>query len=254
MFDNEVPAVKVTDVLHLKWIRPMSYHTPARDFGALSYRKTANTEFITDSGNLTANDHSISFIPKNVSYHRRSSVDELYVIHFETYGNTSGSIQVFYPQNYKDYELFFEEIFNKWRGKHTGYVYKCNSILNDILYNINKNLYSSYEKNSSNAAERIAQIIEKNLSNPEFSLSSLPKEIGISEAYIRRKFAEKFNMPPKEYQMQIRLEYAKVLLQTGLFNVKETALQCGFTNEKYFSVLFKERFFVLPSEYRKKYF
>lgn len=254
MLDNETIAVKVIDVLHLKWTKCMSYHTPARNFNALSYRKTANTEFIADNNKLTAKDHSISFIPKNISYQRRSSIDDLYVIHFETYGNTSGAIQVFYPQDYKDYELRFEEIFNKWCGKHIGYRYKCNSILNDILYNINKDLYSFDEKKSSNVADRVAQIIEKKLSNPSFSLSSLPEEIGISEAYIRKKFAEKFNMSPKEYQIQIRLEYAKILLQTGLFNVKETALQCGFTNEKYFSALFKERFFILPSEYRKKHF
>lgn len=252
MFDNETVAVKVIDILHLKWEKRMtySYYTPARNFNALSYRKTANTEFSFGNQRINAKDKSISLVPKNVSYQRLSSVEDLYVIHFEIYGTPPDSIQVFYPQDYKNYEFLFEEIFNKWYEKRNGYRYKCNGILNEILYNINKDSTDS----EYNSADHIAQIIEKNLSNSNFSLSSLPAEIGISESYIRKKFAKKFKMSPKEYQMQIRLEHAKFILQTGLFNVKETSERCGFTNEKYFSALFKKNFSISPSEYRKKQF
>lgn len=252
MFNNEIVAVKVIDVLHLKREKRItsSYHTPARNFNALSYRKTANTEFRVRDKKIDAKDNSIALVPQNVSYQRLSSVEELYVIHFEIYGIPPDSIQVFYPQNYKNYEFLFEEIFNKWCEKRNGYRYKCNSILNEILYNINKDLTNS----TYNLADHIAQIIEKNLSNSNFSLSSLPSEIGISESYIRKKFAEKFKMSPKEYQCQIRLEHAKFILQTGLFSVKETSERCGFTNEKYFSALFKKNFSISPSEYRKKQF
>lgn len=58
-------------------------------------------------------------------------------------------------------------------------------------------------------------------------------------------------MSPIEYKRDVTLQQAANLLRTGKYNVKEVSFMVGFTDTKYFSKCFKEKYNLTPSAYIK---
>ena len=73
----------------------------------------------------------------------------------------------------------------------------------------------------------------------------------VSEAYFRRIFTEKYGISPKEYIINMRIDYAKQLLRSGQMSVSDTARACGYFEESHFSREFSKRVGVSPCEYKK---
>lgn len=96
------------------------------------------------------------------------------------------------------------------------------------------------------AVERIREGFTQN----ELSVSALASLCGISEAYFRRLFADKYGVSPKEYVIKLRMELAKTLLSSGDFSVSETAIQCGYAEPCHFSREFTRHVGVSPKAYK----
>lgn len=248
-FDNNI-SVNVIDVLNLKNDKKARFHTGARSFCALSYRKRGNTVFMFNGKTKEALNNSISYVPSDLTYDRISQNEDFIVIHFLSYGKVLKNINVFNPKDYINYEILFNEILGVWNQKNAGFQFKCNSLLNEILYMIQKNTAAK----QNDIAQKGAHIIEKKLGDSNFSLCELSKKLKISDAYLRIKFKQKYGMSPKEYQTKLKLEQAKMLIQTGYFSVKDVAHRLGFTNEKYFSQMFKKHFKVSPKNFKSNSF
>jgi transcriptional regulator GlxA family with amidase domain len=60
------------------------------------------------------------------------------------------------------------------------------------------------------------------------------------------------NTTPYDYLLERRFAQAKSLLQSTNLLIKEIAFRCGFTDEHYFSDLFKRKCGTTPREYRTK--
>ena len=67
---------------------------------------------------------------------------------------------------------------------------------------------------------------------------------------MRRLFSDVFKTSPIGYQIDLRMMKAKDLLLTGLYTVGETAEMCGFSDQNYFTRLFKSRVGVPPLKYK----
>lgn len=80
----------------------------------------------------------------------------------------------------------------------------------------------------------------------------LAQQCNISEVYFRKLFTSEFGMPPKQYILNLRLKKAKQLLSEGEQKIWAVASSCGFENSAHFCRIFKERFGLTPSEYRKR--
>ncbi len=97
--------------------------------------------------------------------------------------------------------------------------------------------------------EKIKQIIEANISSPDFSVEKLSTELGVSRSQLFRKFKALFNLKPNELIRVERLKYAKRLLQQKEYNVNEVAIKAGFASTSYFITSFKKYFGETPSHY-----
>jgi signal transduction histidine kinase/DNA-binding response OmpR family regulator len=97
--------------------------------------------------------------------------------------------------------------------------------------------------------KELQEIIEKNLSDPEFKVEQLAKKLYLSRATLYRKIHALTGEPPHRFIRSYRLKRAAQLLKARFGNVGEVALEVGFTNISYFSQCFKEKFHQLPSEY-----
>ncbi|WP_319764227.1 AraC family transcriptional regulator [Maridesulfovibrio sp.] len=97
------------------------------------------------------------------------------------------------------------------------------------------------------AVRRAREYLHANLSE-KVTLEELANATGLSRYHLLRVFRKTTGLPPHSYHMQLRLEYAKRLLRSGL-PFAETALQCGFSDQSHFSNTFRRYTGATPSQY-----
>lgn len=90
---------------------------------------------------------------------------------------------------------------------------------------------------------------EKNISNPDFSVEDLSREMGMSRVYLYKKLLALTGKAPLEFIRTVRLKRAAQLLTESQLTVSEVAYEVGFNNPKYFTKYFKIEFNCLPSAY-----
>jgi two-component system response regulator YesN len=99
---------------------------------------------------------------------------------------------------------------------------------------------------------RCLAYIGENLSRP-LSLVETAEQSGLSGSYFSSWFKEKTGENFSDYLIRKRIKLARELLDTHPeLRIYEIAAQCGISNEKYFSRLFKAQTGRSPSEYRKE--
>ena len=95
---------------------------------------------------------------------------------------------------------------------------------------------------------RASQLVIENISNTEFSINILCREMAMSRTLFYSRLKSLTGNGPQEFIRIIRLQKAAELIKEGK-NVTEVAVETGFVNTKYFSSLFKKQFGVQPSKY-----
>ena len=86
----------------------------------------------------------------------------------------------------------------------------------------------------------------------DLSLESLAKIFGYSPTYLSRMFQKYAKTNYKVYLDQIRLEHAYKDLVNSEASIGDIAIGNGFSSSKAFSRVFKEKYGMLPSEFRRK--
>lgn len=92
--------------------------------------------------------------------------------------------------------------------------------------------------------EKAGQLLEANS-----SLADVAKQMNCSYETFRKQFTERSGLSPKQFQIKRRLEISCDLLHEGR-TVKEVADVLGFTDEFYYSKLFRKTFGCSPSQYK----
>ena len=86
----------------------------------------------------------------------------------------------------------------------------------------------------------------------EITLGLLQNKFFISKNTLCKKFSEVMRCSVIEYASAVRLNEAKYLLSTTNKGIEEVAELCGYSSANYFSLIFKAKTGVSPSNYRKK--
>ncbi|WP_020571000.1 hybrid sensor histidine kinase/response regulator transcription factor [Neolewinella persica] len=92
-------------------------------------------------------------------------------------------------------------------------------------------------------------IVEDNMSNTEFSVDQLVKEMGVSRSKLYLKLKALTGQSSSEFVRTVRLKRAVQLLENSNYSVKEVMYMTGFNTASYFSKCFKRQFGIVPSEY-----
>lgn len=101
--------------------------------------------------------------------------------------------------------------------------------------------------------ERIMNMVNKNISDPNFNVEHLTVDVGISRAQLHRKMKEMTGISAGEFIRNLRLEQAARLIAEGHINITQVAFAVGFNNQTHFSTIFKKHYGVTPSEYSEKH-
>jgi signal transduction histidine kinase/DNA-binding response OmpR family regulator len=95
---------------------------------------------------------------------------------------------------------------------------------------------------------KVLEIIEKHLSEEEFSIEQFGKEVGMSRVQLHRKLKVLTGKSASNYLRSVRLSKAKKMIEEQKGNVSEIAYSVGFSSPQYFTHCFKEEFGYPPSE------
>lgn len=97
--------------------------------------------------------------------------------------------------------------------------------------------------------EKTTKIILDNISDSDFKLDDILKEVGIGKSHFFRKINSITGQNPSNFIRTIRLKYASELLLNSNYSIKEVSHMSGFNSPTYFGKTFRELFNVTPREY-----
>ena len=172
--------------------------------------------------------------------------------------NHRGNIQTLrqpLSQEITDYiplEELFEKLLDTWNDKGPSYEFVAATLLRQLLIWVSQNNIKQSKNHAiSLKIDRIIEYLRQNI-NRKVTLEELSGIAGLSTFYLSRAFKDATGYPIIMYFNKMKIEKAKELLIEGNKKVKEVAYELGYTNEFYFSRMFKRVEGLSPKEYYSK--
>lgn len=85
----------------------------------------------------------------------------------------------------------------------------------------------------------------------DITVSSIAKELEISESYLVLRFRKETGETPLQYLQKIRLEQASRMLVSSKASIRDISSSVGIPDSNYFVKLFKRKYHMTPSEYQR---
>ena len=101
-----------------------------------------------------------------------------------------------------------------------------------------------------NLAQKVREIAEEEYHDPELTAQNIADRLGLNNAYLGRMFRSAYGHSINDYINSCRLEESKQLLKASQESVDTIARNVGFSNVKYYYVLFKKHTSQTPAAYR----
>ncbi len=117
-----------------------------------------------------------------------------------------------------------------------------------VFYDLLDQLFVS-DKHIPRVLTPALEYISEHLQDATLSNDLLAEQMGISEVYLRKKFLSHFQITPKQYILNLRIEKAKMLLLNSAHSVTEISQSCGFSSVYHFCRAFKHRVGLTPTQF-----
>ena len=240
--------ITITDIKEI-----FTVFSPKGRFAKIENRKSFGLSFCTDgqitythNGKKIISDKNHAVIlPKGQTYTLHGDkTGNFPVINFtcaDALCNTVISLPV---QNIEAYIKDFEKL--RSLSLFDGNRVEMMSIFYHILHRL------SAQSSSCNIIMPAIKYLENNYQNPNLTNAELALKCNISEVYFRRIFTKHYNMTPKQFLIDIRINKSKQLLSEGALKINAVAVKCGFSNQYHFCRVFKEKTGLTPTEYMNK--
>jgi len=96
---------------------------------------------------------------------------------------------------------------------------------------------------------KIKDLLEENVSNPDFDVESLSQEFSLSQFHFSRKIKQITGQSPKDIINSYRLKRAGQILLQNKLTISEIAYMVGFDHPNSFTRAFKKYYNMTPSEF-----
>ena len=97
-------------------------------------------------------------------------------------------------------------------------------------------------------------VIEKNFENSGFGVKDVVEQLKIDRSYLYRLFKDETGVSVIDYITRRRVSRAEIMLANSKASIKDVAYSSGFSDQLYFSRVFKRLNGRTPSEFRKMIF
>jgi len=153
--------------------------------------------------------------------------------------------------DYETYVSSLAKLINVTMNKKESNYKNIANTLMEALFQYIKRFSLSSKQNP--LVYRLKNTIFENIENSDFDLTKEIKNMGYHPDYIRRCFKAETGKPPLYYLTDLRIDRAKQLLVTSVYDSIETVSgKCGFGDSFYFSTCFKKHTGMSPLQYRKQ--
>lgn len=98
----------------------------------------------------------------------------------------------------------------------------------------------------------IKKFIDDNYYDTDLSLDSAAKKFSYNKKYLSGFFKKNMGVGFSVYLQTVRLQHACALMERGITSVRDIASLSGYSDQLYFSKVFKEKMGVSPKEHMKK--
>ena len=108
---------------------------------------------------------------------------------------------------------------------------------------------SEEESVRNSTVTEMLEYTEHHFTDPSLSITLLSEKLSYNPKYLSHLFKKEMGMGYSEYLRDLRLNYARGLLDHGLDSIKNVALLSGYADPLYFSEVFKKVVGMSPKEY-----
>ena len=138
---------------------------------------------------------------------------------------------------------------NRLNGTDT--VDEMKEVLIQLLSNLSiKAADSGVEKKKT--AERVRDYVEDHFCENTITVTEIAEKIGFSVNYTRQIFKDCYGMSISDYITDMRIKKAEELLLNSPLTGKEIAEKIGYSDNRYFYVVFKKKTGETAEEFRRK--
>jgi AraC-like DNA-binding protein len=99
---------------------------------------------------------------------------------------------------------------------------------------------------------KVKQFVEEHFHDPDLTLHSVAAHFGYNHKYISQKFSKTVAIGFNNYLQNLRIQHAQKLIESGIKNVSEISIRCGYRDPLYFSRLYKEKTGQSPKQHIMK--
>lgn len=98
---------------------------------------------------------------------------------------------------------------------------------------------------------RVQEYIVANICG-EFSVHQLAQRASLSTSAFKARFKREVGIPPLDYVLRKKIEYAQRMLRSGQHTITDVALHLGFSTSQYFAAVFRRYTGQTPTQYRRQ--
>ncbi len=213
---------------------------------------SGKVEYVFESYTFTATPENFFYLAKGSVYGINILENSSFIcIDFDFEDSESVRESALYPVASASVKKDFERIFHVWAQKDPWYLSDTMSSIYSLYSLSLRSKMKSYAKRSEKFSQILAYLL-KNYSDPDFTVSDLAENSGMSEVHLRRIFSSSVGTSPVKYLNILRLDKAKTMLATSDYTLEEISSAVGIRDPYYFSRLFKKEIGMTPSAYREK--
>jgi len=216
------------------------FKVAARPYAALSLRLGGRGNFLIDGKRLTVGAGDILYIPANMPYEVEYSDNEIIAVHLSVCNYAMP--EVIGVKNPSAVETQFVRLLDCWKKRDSSHLVKSRMYaLLDTVAGENAALADR------GAVHQYVKYMEEHFFETDFDVETVCRNLYVSRSTLQRAFLNRFGTTPRKYLIGLRTDHALKLLAEGEMRIKEVAAACGFSDEKYFSVVFKKTYGFSPS-------
>lgn len=97
--------------------------------------------------------------------------------------------------------------------------------------------------------KQMVDVVKENMANTQFGKVEFASALCVSPSLLYKKTKAIAGLSPVDFIKSVRLDHSIQLLQNKEYTIAEISELCGFSNQSYFSAVFKKKFGKTPSEY-----
>jgi len=244
IYEGKNPVLQIVGIEHIRW-GGGTFQVAPRAYCALTFRIRGTATLAVGQQQYTLQPNEILYMPQGLAYTAQYDDTEMLAIHFVT-DQSDPTPEVFGADRSQRLYEAFRQAHSIWQAKSQGFAVDSMAQLYHIF-----GLLCQREATRNLPAGFLAAIdyIHSNFKDSELTVGAICQNAGIGQTNFRLLFQKHYGKTPVEYITDLRLEWARNLIASGV-SVEQAAAESGFNDPKYFARTVKRRCGCTPRQWK----